>query len=273
MQAAGIDPNEQYGRLADYQVDAAAIKSLVEQGQVDVKKKLDVSRTPSSEFKTRDWTYPYVRASRAATSLLRELGADPKAIDSNQRSRLHYCVNSLYQTCNPEDVAELIGLGLDVKQADSAGNTALHLLMNLNQIPEAPGAQRWRQTTLADLEPTMQALLAAGADVDAVNHDGLTPLVLALHARMWDVAAVLVDETGNPAFTTSEGHNLIHLAFVVPGTSQIDLELTDGRRAYVERAVAKGVDPRQKLGGDAPLAEIAQRNGATELAEYLTQMK
>lgn len=273
MHAAGIDPDEQYGRLVEYQVDAAKITELVGQGRVDVTKKLDVSRTPSSEFKTRNWTYPYVRASRAATALLRELGADPKATDSNQRSRLHYCVNSLYQTCGPEDIKELIALGLDVKRADSTGNTALHLLMNFHQIPEVPGGARWRQATLADLEPTMQALLAAGADVDAVNHDGITPLVLALQGRMWDVAAFLVDKTRNPAFTTREGYNLVHLAFVVPGSSQVDLELDDGRRAYVERAVARGVDPRQALGGDASLAELAQRNGATELAEYLTQLK
>jgi antitoxin component YwqK of YwqJK toxin-antitoxin module len=273
MQAAGIDPDEQYGRLVEFQIDAAKIAELVKQGRVDVKKKLDVSRTPYSEFKTKDWTHPYVRASRAATPLLRELGADPKAIDSSQRSRLHYCVNSLYQTCSPEEVQELIALGLDAKRADSAGNTPLHLLMNLHQIPEAPGAQRWRQATLADLEPTMSALLGAGADVDAVNHDGLTPLVLALRGQLWDVAAFVVEKTEKPTFTTKEGHNLIHLAFVVSGTSQIDLELTDGRRVYVERAVARGVDPRQRLGGDASLAEIAQRNGATELAEFLTQLK
>ncbi len=104
MQAAGIDPDEQYGLLVEYQVDAAKLSELVEQGRVDPKKKLDVSRTPTSEFKTRNWTYPYVRASRAATALLRELGADPKAIDSSQRSRLHYCVNSLHRTCSPADV-------------------------------------------------------------------------------------------------------------------------------------------------------------------------
>jgi len=273
MQAAGIDPDEQYGRLVEYQVDAAKIRELVEQGHVDVKKKLDVSRTPYSEFKTRNWTYPYVRASRGATELLRELGADPKGIDSNQRSRLHYCVGSLHRTCALADVEELIGLGLDAKQADSAGNTALHLLLINDQVPEVPGGARWRQATLADYAPIMQVLLAAGADVDAPNHDGVTPLVLALQGRMFDVAAFLLDKTSNPGFTTREGYNLVHLAFVVPGTTQIDLELTDQRRAYVERAVAKGVDPGQKLGNDAPLAEIAQRNGAPELAAFLTQLK
>ena len=35
-------------------------------------------------------------------SALRELGADPKAIDSSQRSRLHYCINSLFSTCGPK---------------------------------------------------------------------------------------------------------------------------------------------------------------------------
>jgi antitoxin component YwqK of YwqJK toxin-antitoxin module len=273
MQAAGIDPDEQYGLLVEYQVDTAKIGELVKQGLVDVKKKLDVSRTPSSEFKTRNWTYPYVRASRAATALLRELGADPKAIDSSQRSRLHYCLNSLHRTCSQEDVQQLIALGLDVKQADSVGNTPLHLLLRSNQVPEVSGGARWRQATLADVEPTLQALLAAGADVDALNHDGVTPLVLALHGQMWDVAVFLLDKTQDPTFTTKEGYNLVHLAFVVPGTSQVDLALTAERRTYVERAVAKGVDPRQKLGGDASLEEIAQRNGATELAEFLIQLK
>ncbi len=153
------------------------------------------------------------------------------------------------------------------------GETPMHLLLKANQVPEVPGGARWRQATLADFEPVLQPLLAAGAGVDAVNHDGVTPLVLALYGQMWDVAVFLLDKTSNPAFKTKEGYDLVQLAFVVPGTSQIDLELTDGRRAYLERAVAKGVDPHQKLPGDATLVEIAQRNGATELAEYLTRLK
>ena len=168
---------------------------------------------------------------------------------------------------------ELLELGLDVKQADSAGNTPLHLLLQFHQVPETPGSRRWRQATLADFEPLMQMLLDAGADVDAQNHDGDTPLVLALHGRIWDVAGFLLDKTQNPTFTTKEGYNLVHLAFVVPGSNQLELDLTDERRAFIERAVAKGVDPRQKLGGGSSLVEIAQQNGANELAEYLTQLK
>jgi ankyrin repeat protein len=170
-------------------------------------------------------------------------------------------------------VKELLELGLDAKQADSAGDTPLHRVLQYSQVPESPGAARWRQATLADFQPLLQMLLDAGADVDAQNHDGDTPLVLALNGRLWDVAAFLLDKTENPTFTTRQGYNLVHLAFVVPGTTQVELELTDGRRAFVDRAAAKGVDPRQKLPGGDTLVEIAQQNGANELAEYLIEVK
>jgi ankyrin repeat protein len=192
-----------------------------------------------------------VQASRDALPVLIELGADPKAIDPNNRTRLHYCVESLYQgTCTADDIKQLLALGIDANQGDTTGQTALHLLMNYYQVPDETSRYgQKRQAKLADLMPMIQMLLDAGGDPDAQTYEGLTPAMLALQARMYDVAGALLERSKNPGQPDKQGLNLIHRAFLVPGmNNQFSLELTDDIRAFVELAASKGVDPRAPIG-------------------------
>ena len=277
MQAAGIDtPTEGGGILRTYQIDPEKIRYYVTQGLVDPKKKLNLDvHSNYKTFQSHIWTYPAVQASRDALPVLIELGADPKAIDSNQRTRLHYCIDSLYQgTCTPDDIKQLISLGIDVKQADIRGDTALHLLMNYYSVPDETspyGAKR--QARLSDLEPMIAMLLEAGADPDAQANDGRTAVVIALQANMYDVAGAILERSQRPNQTDKEGLNVIHHAFMVPGVNQVRLDLPDDRRAFVELAVKKGVDPAAPMGGGETLIDIAEQNGAIELAQYLRQLK
>ena len=278
MQAAGIEATGQSGPpiLRDYQVDADKIRYYVKQGLVDPKKKLNLDiNTRYNEFKSHIWTYPYVQASRDALPVLIELGADPKAIDSNNRTRLHYCVESLYQgTCTAADIKQLLALGIDANQGDATGKTALHLLMNYYQVPDETSRYgQKRLAKLADLMPMIQMLLDAGADTDAQTYEGLTPAMLALQAKMYDVAGALLEHSKNPRQTDKQGFNLIHHAFLVPGmNNQFSLELTDDIRTFVELAASKGVDPRAPIGDGQSLVDLAEQNGAIDLAQYLKQL-
>jgi antitoxin component YwqK of YwqJK toxin-antitoxin module len=276
MQAAGIQPDANSVVLQEYRVDAEKLKYYVAQGLVDPAKKINLdTRSNYTEFKSRGWTYPYVQASREALPVLLELGADPKAADSNQRTRLHWCVGSLYHgTCSAADIKELIELGIDAGKSDSRGYTALHMLMNYRLVPgETNGYGRKRQATIADLGPMIQALTAAGADPDAQTNQGLTATILALQAKMYDVAGALLEKSLKPGQTDRNGLNVIHHAFIVAGLNQVNLDLPDDRRAFVELAVSKGVDPAEPLGDAGSLVAIAEQNGAIELAQYLRQLK
>ncbi len=120
-----------------------------------------------------------MQASRDALPVLLELGADPKAIDPNNRTRLHYCIDSLYHgTCAAEDIPALLKLGLDAKLADNTGSTPLHLLLNYREVPDKTSRYgQKRKATVADLLPLrlIQMLLDGGADPDAQTLEGLTP--------------------------------------------------------------------------------------------------
>jgi antitoxin component YwqK of YwqJK toxin-antitoxin module/ankyrin repeat protein len=277
LQAAGIpETTEGGGVLGNYVVDADKIRYYVTQGLVDVKKKLNVDvRSNYQTFQSHIWTYPFIQASRDALPVLLELGADPKAIDSNLRTRLHYCIESLYQRiCTPEDIQSLIALGIDVKQADARGNTALHRLMNYYRVPDENNRYgAMRQAQRRDLEPMIRMLVDAGADPDAQAFDGKTAMIIALQTNMYDVAEALLEISKKPGQLDKAGLNVIHHAFMVPGLNQVRLDLPDDRKAFVEKAAKMGVDPAQPMGGGDTLIDIAEQNGAIELAQFLRQLK
>ncbi len=277
LQAAGIpETTEGGGIVGNYVVDADKIRYYVSEGLVDVKKKFNVDvRSNYQTFQSHIWTYPFVQASRDALPVLLELGADPKAIDSNLRTRLHYCINSLYQRiCTQDDIKSLIDLGIDVRQADVRGNTALHSLMNYYRVPDENSPYgAMRQAQRRDLEPMIRMLVDAGADPDAQSHDGKTPMIIALQTNMYDVAEALLELSKKPGQLDKQGLNVIHHAFMVPGLNQVRLDLPDDRKAFIEKAAKMGVDPTQPMGGGDTLIDIAEQNGAIELAQFLRQLK
>jgi len=277
LQAAGIEASGNQARfLRDYQVDPEKLKYYVQQGLIDPKKALNLDvYTRYNEFQSKDWTYPYIRASRAALPVLLELGADPKARDAMQRTRLHYCVDSLYQGgCNAADIQQMIALGIDAGLGDNAGYTALHRLMFYTRVPDETSRYgQKRVATAADLKPLIDLLIKGGGDPDAPANDGTTPIMLALQSQMYDVAVLLLEMSKNPAQTDKEGLNLVARAFYQPATRQFSLDLPDDRRAFVELAVSKGVDPMQPINGDVTLVQLAEQNGAIEFAQYLRNLK
>jgi antitoxin component YwqK of YwqJK toxin-antitoxin module len=273
-QAAGIDLSGSGAAmtpLREYKVDLEKVKYYVSKGLVDPKKKLWIGQVPpdTKDFAIAFWSYPYVRASKGALDTLAQLGADPKAVDSENRSRLFYCIYSLADPnqCSAAELKRLIDLGLDVKQADVEGDTPLHALL-------VSTSYYGRQLSDADSAAVMQVLLAAGADVDAQNRKGLSPLMVAVQQKRFPIAAMLLDKSQKPGLATKEGYNLVHLAFISPDMSQFMLDLSEPVKSFVELAVKKGVDPSAPVGDQGgTLKEIAEKSGAIELAQYLAGLK
>ncbi len=278
LQAAGIEASgNQAQYLRDYQVDTEKLKYYVTQGLVDPGKKLNLDiYTRYNEFKSKDWTYPYIRASRTALPTLLELGADPRAIDAKQRNRLHYCIDSMYQDgCNLEDVKTLIELGLNAGQADNAGHTPLHRLMFQTRVTDETSRYRQKRiATFADLKPYIELLTQGGASPDDAANDGATPIMLALQNQLFDVAAELLQSSKSPNQSDREGLNLVTRVFYNPYTRQFNLNMPAEARTFIELAVSKGVDPLQPVGdGGVNLVELAEKNGAIDLAIYLKNLK
>ncbi len=276
MQAAGLQPNNSgwYAKLplAEFRVDLDKLRYYVTESLVDPKKKLNNGPAPNP-FVSSSWTYPYVRASRAALDTLVELGADPKAVDSDNRSRLHHCMFSLADNgvCNVAEVKRLIDLGLPVDQPDVGDYTPLHDLVL------TAWNWRWAPSPAVRLE-VAKLLLDAGANPDrlggrdmlAPHREGMSPLMVAAHAKQYELAKLLLERSKNPTATTKLGYNLIHLVFLDLNMQQFDLRMKDDAKAFIELAVSKGVDPGAKVGDAGSMKEIAQRSGAIELAKFFS---
>ena len=266
MQAAGIQ--DRYGSnmpLQEYRTDAEKIRYYVKEGLVDPKKKIALGGSQQEEFQSQYWTYAYVHAAASALPVLEELGADPKAIDSFERSRLHYCVASLARDwCSVDEVKRLIGLGLAVDQQDEQGLTPLTELMR--------SSYGYGGVSPEVATPTANALLDAGASPDTVAKDGMTPLILAVLYKQFDVATKMLEKSKTPNVVTKDGFNLIHIAFLSPMGGQFLLKLDDKTKTFLQAAVAKGVDPNLKAGENGTMKEIALSAGAIDVAQFLSSL-
>jgi hypothetical protein len=90
--------------------------------------------------------------------------------------------------------------------------------------------------------------------------------------KHFDVASQMLEKTKAPTATTQEGFNLVHLAFLTPDKTQFNLRLDDKVKAFVQAAVAKGVDPNQKAGENPTMKEIALQAGAVDVAQFLSSL-
>lgn len=137
-------------------------------------------------------------AMTAAFKVLLAAGANVNATDANGQSALMHAVVS-YFDAKAGHVQMLIAAGANVNQIDVKGQTALMLAARISSVELVNallkgGAAATINTkdkegntallsSLAQLSyapaATIKALIAAGANVDAVNAEGQTPLILA----------------------------------------------------------------------------------------------
>lgn len=96
---------------------------------------------------------------------LRE-GVDAQEVTQNDRwNLLHAALLPLTRQPPPEFVKQLIDLGVDYNAKDRYGNTPLHYAARARNVA------------------AVERLLDAGAEIDPINKDSLTPLRLALTSK------------------------------------------------------------------------------------------
>lgn len=171
-EAAETDPDLRlYAAARGGRVDAA-LAALDEGG--------DGHRLPDPEDRDQR-SLPMLAALLGDLRLLRELIA--RGVDLNQS---HAGLTPLLAATRdswhgrPEAVMTLLANGSDPRAVDGEGNTPLH------------HAARSTDAAVAAL------LLDAGAEVDARNHEGITPLSVACAAGNWRMARFLIEHRGKP---------------------------------------------------------------------------
>lgn len=215
--------------------------------------------------------------------MLLQIGADPDYEDDYGRSPRRMLAKAVL--CNsfhniPELVAELNAF-LPIEQSiDALGLTYIHkvacgvypisLMSALEKLgprkarelidePCAEGLTALHLATLRRNTATIRTLILAGANVNAQDILGFTPLLLSVFYGYEDCVDVLLRAGGDVSQTNYVGANALHLA-----ASQSSLDI-------VKKLVSAGLDLNQPGAfGDTAIGRAA-RNNLTEMVRYLHQ--
>lgn len=114
-----------------------------------------------------------LRNATIAWMLLRA-GADPRAVDSDGRTPLHWCKN-------PVTAELLVKAGADINAVDSKGYNVLHVFATPREIIDSE---------------TVRYLIEEGIDVNAKDNSGLTPLELAKQSEQDELIDALIKHAG-----------------------------------------------------------------------------
>lgn len=249
--------------------------------------------------------------------MLLKLGADPNIADEDGRRPLH-----MLGTARPALIDLLAGSGADVNARDEDGKTPLHLFLDKPVMVErllrnkadpnvrdedgrSPYMYMIDDERLHKYPQIVQHMLAAAADVCAVNDKGENLLHLAARLEKADTFASVIDRA-DLTQKDNNGNNVLHvlartqsvfmLARVLDrapellgeknraGVTPLG-ELCDcvhgrhrsmqpsGLESAVRIMLIRGADPDAQDRAGRTLLHFAAATGRTELAEYLLDRK
>jgi ankyrin repeat protein/tetratricopeptide (TPR) repeat protein len=184
----------------------AVVRFLLDQGA-------DVNNARSPQ----NWTplhHAAAKGHKAIVELLLARGANPDALARDDSTPLHQAVNRDYR----EVVRVLLAGGAQVDARGWSGG-------NWRQIARGNVISQERDSAFTPLHLAAQQgstnlialLLAAGADVDAVNSWQSTPLHLAVEARKTAAAAQLLAAKADPNRFDASGQTPLHVALGTAG--------------------------------------------------------
>ncbi len=159
----------------------------------------------------------------------------------------------------PDAVTTLLANGADPRIADSDGNTPLHHAARSS-------------------DPGVAALLRdAAAEIDAFNHDGLTPLGVACAAGNWRLAKFLLERGakaepvgGQPALLAAAGNeedDVAGVQLLLKNKAKADTRDVHGRGALHAAALAGNAEIIDLLLGAGAEVNAADGNGRTPWLE------
>jgi hypothetical protein len=160
------------------------------------------------------------RADVAAVRELIRFGADVRTKDSQGRTAMMYAAARQ----SPELVDALLHFHAGVNEQDSSGETALHFAAGLasphwtflNPVAdysEPPTANFWPYLFTETPNPEVVAhLLSAGADPNAVDFEGATPLMYAADGGTREVLRALLAAGTDPDAQDAEGRTALMYA-------------------------------------------------------------
>ena len=205
--------------------------------------------------------------------ILLHAGADPGISDKYGDSSLHSAISGC---CSRETIQEIIKHGAHVNAANNIGDTArllasckaqteiVRVLLTAKADPNIAnrdGDASLHGAAAANCsEETLQEIIKYGADVNAVNRTGKTPLLLSCFYGQKDLAKVLLRAGADPSISDEQSFSSLHAA-------------VDGRcnKDTLQTLIDHGAhtDAKRKDGATALLS--ACRTGQSESVMFLLE--
>jgi len=187
---------------------------------------------------------PLFRAARAgnieALDLLLKAGANLEIRDDLDET-------ALYHTCSPAMIRRLVELGLAFDDRNQYGQTPLMAAV----------------TDEIDVLPCVEALLAAGADVNYADEEGDTAFMCAVgSSRRPEVLRFLIAAGADPCAVSNRGYNAFHFAVDIEGAANAEESVRDTLSYLNELGV--DIEGRNDL-DQTPLARALRGGTGTEV--------
>lgn len=231
------------------------------------------------EFPVRSWTYPVVIADIALLPLLLEKGADINQADSDGATRLLHCAKDFRtfqdggdSRCLPADLRLVLDKGAKGEIKDSNGRNVLHYLLNIRSYDDVGSWNRDAGMERQARVDALQAVIKAGADVNAVDAEGWTPLVRALRARRLDLIKPLLAAGARGDGPGPGDTKAVHWVFL-DETHRYNIQ-GDFVAEVLPLLVAAGADANAPLNWDGrpvTLHELAVRHGLIDVVRVIEQ--
>ena len=227
------------------------------------------------------WTALMLAANRGkakAAETLLAAGANLNMKDDKGLTALMLAVKPTIKLSNTHvKVAKmLIAAGADVDAVDKRGDTALHrsLLLRSDEARNRHGLKRFLYAAVREYRANIvNALLAAGADVNIANRHGETALHVAALWNHLKIIKTLVaagadmnasDENGDTAWCYAVGDADVFNAFISAGM-HVNKADKEGRRALHCAAIANMTEAAEMLLAAEAYVDTVDRNGVTPL--------
>ncbi len=185
----------------------------------------------------------------------------------------------------------LLAHGADATRRDKGGNTALHAAVEARPATDMPheGApeecERRCRELLAGYAENIRTLVAAGADVNAVNDAGETPLYLAVQRKEPALVEALLEKGADVSRRYAAGDTVLHILvrrqpplFSVSESQPARMReaheywnrsMRERYQATLRALLAAGADPHAANdAGETPLS-LAEKSGNAELVRML----
>lgn len=156
---------------------------------------------------------------------LLELGAEPKTVNHGGSDALMLAA----RTRNARLVADFIKLGLSAKNRDRDGQTAAHYATGPEFFRGDPFGAGGKESAGARRAEVLGILRENGADLDAADRQGVTPLQLAAGKGDAGVVKYLLSQAPDPDRADEEGITALHHAAAEGSAEVLEALLTPGR--------------------------------------------